>query len=85
MPHVYRNKIKEYINDSSFKLKIIDNTIYIDNYININTLNDNLINLSFNTFNLVIEGNNFIIKKLVDQEILFTGEITNINFQSKQT
>lgn len=75
--------IKEYLKDTSFKIKINNNTTYIDNYISIDTLNDNLIILTFNTFKLKIEGNNFIIKKLVDQELLFTGYISNINFIQK--
>ena len=75
--------IKEYLKDSSFKIKINNNTTYIDNYISIDTLNDNLIILTFNTFKLKIEGNNFIIKKLVDQELLFTGYISNINVIEK--
>jgi hypothetical protein len=75
--------LKEYIKDSSFKIHITNNNTYIDNYISIDTLNDNLIILIFDTFKLKIEGNNFIIKKLVDQELLFSGYINNINFELK--
>lgn len=75
--------LKEYIKDSSFKIHITSNNTYIDNYISIDTLNDNLIILIFDTFKLRIEGNNFIIKKLVDQELLFSGYINNINFELK--
>lgn len=75
--------IKEYIKDSSYKIHITNNTTYIDNYKSIDTLNDNLIILTFDTFKLKIEGNDFIIKKLVDQELLFSGYITNINFTLK--
>lgn len=75
--------LKEYIKDSSFKINITNHNTYIDNYISIDTLNDNLIILIFDTFKLRIEGNNFIIKKLVDQELLFSGYISNINFELK--
>ena len=75
--------IKDYIEDSSFKINIKNNRIYIDNYISIDTLNEDLIILTFNNFILKIEGNNFIIKKLVDQELLFSGYITNIKFIQK--
>ena len=75
--------LKEYIKDSSFKIHITNNNTYIDNYLSIDTLNDNLIILIFDTFKLKIEGNNFIIKRLVDKELLFSGYINNINFELK--
>ena len=79
------SRLADYLNDPNFKLQITSSSIYIDNYINIENLTDNNININFESFILAIEGKNFIVKKLVDKEILFTGEIKNINFQSKQT
>lgn len=73
-------KLRTYLNDDNFKLNIINNTIYIDNYINIDTLTDNKIALKCLKFLIIIEGTDFVIKKLVDKEILLTGEISNIKF-----
>ena len=72
--------LKTYLKDNSFKLNITNNSIYIDNFINIDTLNENKIALKCEEFIISIEGKGFVIKKLVDQEILFTGEISNIKF-----
>lgn len=73
-------KLRTYLNDDNFKLNISNNTIYIDNYINIDTLTDNKIALKCSKFLIIIEGTDFVIKKLVDKEILLTGEISNIKF-----
>lgn len=75
------NVIKNYLNDNKFKLNITNKTIYIDNIQSITKLEDNIISLNFEDFKLTIEGNNFIIKKLIEREILFTGEVKYIKFE----
>ena len=75
------NVIKNYLNDNKFKLNITNKTIYIDNIKSITKLEDNIISLNFEDFKLTIEGNNFIIKKLIEREILFTGEVKYIKFE----
>lgn len=72
--------LNTYLNDDNFKLKIYNNSIYIDNYINIETLNETKITLKCSKSIIIIEGNDFVIKKLIDKEILFTGDISNIKF-----
>ena len=77
------SRLANYLNDPNFKLQITSSSIYIDNYISIENLTDNKININFENFILTIEGKNFIVKKLVDKEILFTVEIKNIKFIQK--
>lgn len=74
------HRLNTYLKDDNFKLNINNNHLYIDNYINIDTLNDNKIVLKCSKFLIVIEGTDFVIKKLIDKEILLTGEISNIKF-----
>ena len=74
------HRLNTYLKDDNFKLNINNNHLYIDNYINIDTLNDNKIALKCSKFLIVIEGTDFVIKKLIDKEILLTGEISNIKF-----
>ena len=75
------NMIKNYLNDNNFKLNITNQTIHIDNILSISKLEDNLISLNFEDFKLTIEGTNFTIKKLIEREILFTGEVKFIKFE----
>jgi sporulation protein YqfC len=75
------NILKTYLNDNKFKLNITNKSIYIDNFKTLRTLEENLILLVFEDFNLTIKGNNFTVSKLTDNEILFTGEIKNITFE----
>jgi sporulation protein YqfC len=74
------SQLSRYLKDEDFKLNIKNNSIYIDNYSNIENLAENNITLTSNNKLIIIEGKNFIIKKLLDKEILFIGEIKNIKF-----
>lgn len=74
------SQLSRYLKDEDFKLNIKNNSIYIDNYSNIENLTENNITLTSNNKLIIIEGKNFVIKKLLDKEILFIGEIKNIKF-----
>ena len=75
------NIIKSYLNDNTFKLNVTNKEIYIDSIKNITKLEDNIISLNFEDFKMTITGNKFTIKKLMESEILLTGEIKQINFE----
>lgn len=77
------SQITRYLKDEEFKLNIKNNTIYIDNYQKIEKLADNEITIISNDKIIEITGKDFTIKKLLDKEILFTGEIKNIKFIQK--
>lgn len=77
------SRITRYLKDDDFKLNIKNDTIYIDNYQKIEKLTENEITITSNNRIIEIAGINFTIKKLLDKEILFTGEIKNIKFIQK--
>ena len=77
------SQIMRYLKDEDFKLNIKNNTIYIDNYQKVEKLADNEISIISIDKIIEITGKDFTIKKLLDKEILFTGEIKNIKFIQK--
>lgn len=74
-------KILDYIKDTKFKIIIYDNKIDICNYKEIIIFESNRIVINCNTFNISIKGNNLIINKVYDNEVLITGNILNIEFR----
>ena len=75
------NRLKDYINDDSFKINIYKNKINIVNYLDIITLEDNRISLKYQEGMIVIKGNNLSVNKLLDNEILITGEIKSVELE----
>ena len=73
--------LKEYIYNNDFKINIVNNYINISNYIEIILFDENKIILKYEKGTLVINGSELIISKLLSDELLVQGNITNIEFR----
>lgn len=74
-------KILDYIKDTKFRITIYENKIDICNYKEIIIFETNKIVINCNTFNISIKGNNLVINKVYDNEVLVLGNILNIEFR----
>ena len=72
------NKIRTYILESEFKLILLNNKINIVNYIDIDNFNENKIIVKYDNGFITINGNNLIITKLLNNELLIEGKIKSI-------
>ena len=73
--------IRSYILESDTKITIINNKINITNYIDIGHFDSNKIMVKLKDKNITIKGNNLVVSKLLDSEILITGDFINIEFR----
>lgn len=73
--------IKTYILEKDFKLTITNNWVDIVNYQEINLFDDNHIIIKNNDKFITISGNNLIINKWLDNEILVSGEVVKIELR----
>ena len=74
-------KINNYIYDKEFKLIITDNYINIINYEEINNFTINEIIIKCHNNIIAIEGENLLITKMLKDEVLIKGTITNISIK----
>ena len=72
------NFFSNYINDKEFKFTVYENKIHIINFNKIITLEDNYISLLSTNKKINIKGLNLVLVKLVDNELLIKGNISNI-------
>ncbi len=75
------NNLRNYINDNNWKIHIYDGNINIVNYIDVISLEDNRISIKYQNGTLIIKGNHLSINKMLDQEILITGDVKSIEFE----
>ena len=75
------NNIKTYMNENEFKIIILNNKLNILNYDDIGHFDSNRIIIKHEEKQVVINGNNLVVSKLVGDEILVTGELYNIEFR----
>ena len=72
--------IRKFLNDSSFQFVYINNNLYIINYTNINNMENNKISINYYAGKILIKGNNLSVRKLLESEILISGNIESIEF-----
>lgn len=72
------NKIINYVQDNDLKIKYINNTLNVVNYDVIINLDDNEIIFKIKNKLLTIKGENLVLKKVLNQEVLISGIIKSI-------
>ena len=73
--------IRNYVTDSEFKIIIKNNSIYIENYIDIGSIYEKEISIFIKNKKIKIIGNNLLIKKMLNKQILILGKYNNILFE----
>lgn len=72
--------IKNYLKKDLYNINLTPNNIYINNYIKVNSITETLISIEFKEFILNINGLYFKIAKILDNEILFNGQIESMEY-----
>lgn len=73
------NKLENYLNEQEYKMVIRNNQINIVNYDEIVDFSSNKIIIKKMTKLIIIEGKNLTISKMLDNEVLISGIISNIH------
>ena len=71
-------KINNYVNDTEFRLELYKDKLHINNFKKIISLEDNFISLLSNKNKIIIKGENLLLVKILDNELLINGKIKNI-------
>ncbi len=72
------NKIRNYIKDKEFRLTLFKDKLYVINYNKIISLENTNISFKIDKGKIIIKGNDLVLKKLLDKEILVKGKISSI-------
>lgn len=72
------NKLDRYLEDRNYQIIIKENSINIINFEEIIDFSINHISVKCEKKTIHIEGNNLIISKMIDEEILIEGILYNI-------
>ncbi|NLM62900.1 MAG: hypothetical protein GX190_01115 [Mollicutes bacterium] len=72
------NWLRSYLLEEEFAVTILKNKVNVVNYTNIDHFDINKVIIKYNNGILKITGNNLVVSKLLNDEILITGDIKNI-------
>lgn len=73
--------LKNYINDTEFRVNLYKNKIHIVNYTKIITIEKSRISIGYSSGIIIIKGKELALKKLLDDEILIKGIINSVELE----
>ena len=73
-----RERLDNYLYDKEYKIIIKENYVNIINYDEIVDFSSNSISVKYQNKMIIIEGHNLIISKMIIDELIVIGRITNI-------
>lgn len=73
--------IRKYIVEEEFKITVFKDKVDILNYKEIDSIEDEKIIIRHDEGTIILYGESLSIKKLLEEELLISGEITKIEFR----
>lgn len=73
--------LRNYILENKFRINIYENNIDIINYNEIDHFDDKIIIIRYEKGIITVKGENLIITRLLEDELLINGEIRNLEFK----
>lgn len=73
-----KERIDNYLYDREYKIIIKNNEINIVNYDEIIDFSLTTISIKYRNKKIIIDGKNLLISKMIENEVLITGDISNI-------
>ena len=74
-------RARNYLLDEMFNMRVLKNKINICNYETIGYLDNDLIIINYDSGEIKIKGENLVVSKLMNDEILISGNIKNIEMR----
>ena len=74
--------LREYIDSNEFQLTLLNERVNVENYDKLLQISSNEIVFTTSDKKIVVTGRNLAINKLLDNELLITGEIFKIEVQN---
>ena len=74
-------RARNYLLDEMFNMRVLKNKVDICNYETIGYLDHDLIIINYDSGEIKIKGENLVVSKLLNDEILISGEIKNIEMR----
>ena len=73
--------LRNYILENKFRINIYENNIDIINYNEIDHFDDKIIIIKYEKGIITVKGENLIITRLLEDELLINGKIRNLEFK----
>ena len=76
------NNIRSFLLEDDFEIRIYKNKVNVINYDSIGHFDSNKIMIYYSAGLIIIKGDNLVVSKLLNDEVLITGIIQNIELRN---
>lgn len=73
-----KETIRSYFNDLEFRYTVFSTKLHIINFTKILSLEETRISILHNNKRIIFKGNDFILNKLLDSEVIINGVVTGV-------
>lgn len=73
-----RDSVRRYFNDLDFRYTIFPEKLHIINFSKILALEENRVSILYGNKRIIFKGNDFILNKLLDNEVVISGEVLGV-------
>lgn len=73
-----KESIRRYFNDLDFRYTVYSNMLHIINFTKILSLEEKRVSIIYKNKRIIFKGDNFILKKLLDNEVLIKGVVLGV-------
>ena len=77
------NYLDRYIVDDEFKVIVMENYLNIVNYLEVLDFSSKEISIKYDRGIMIIKGDNLVVSKMMDDELLIRGKVKSINYSGK--
>lgn len=77
------SNLKTFLNDQSYNINFTKNCVYIDNYLRLTHISDDLIVVLLEDKKINIKGRNITIGKMTKDELIFKGTFERMEIYEK--
>lgn len=74
-------RLTDYVLEKEFELRFFNNKLNIVNYMEIANFSNDAITIKYNKGMVLIKGKNLVVSRLMNDEILISGNINAIEFE----
>lgn len=77
----YKEKFRTYLKEDEFKITIFKNKVNVVSYESIGHFDSNKVMIRYNEGTIVINGDNLVVSKLLNDEVLVIGIIKSVELR----
>lgn len=75
------NNIRNFLYSKDYFINFFEDYIHVFNFTKLSSISNELVSFEFISFRILIKGNDFVVKRMLKNEILIQGRIKSVEYE----